>query len=339
MIRFTCILLSVLCCAATAGALSVVLSPTAVEPGEQVSVRFSDLPDGSNFTLLAEGSFPADESLTFQLTAFVLPFSLVDGAIEARVAPVRHAVFKVKKGDMVATMEASPPDGTFSRAEPRNISAGTYAYLRIAATPLSPGLPVSSAIQLMGTKQGPKEGTISFSVDGMSYGKVRVVILLDGAEALNEVLTIGTFDPGVASPDGVALLTGPRDPSTRLLLLEPSGIPAGWRAVTGSYRIVSPLSGFGSGALLTITAPDTVDPDRDTIVIAHATGSSWEILPGRIHAKDGATAITAPVREPGDYCLVALGGADTAIPSTRASLPVFLAFGSLVAAGLFAKRW
>jgi hypothetical protein len=327
---------TIISCTGAAGALSVALHPTEVGPGEKIFVEITDLPDGSDFTLLTEGISPADPggNLTFQLTEFEIPFSLVNGEILVNVANSRHAAFKVKKGDTIATVEAYPPDGIFSRKEVRNISSGTYAYIRLEATPLSPDQPVSSVIQLKGIKQGPRDATLSFSIDGIRSGQVRIITLIDGTEYLNELITIGggasSVVRGTVSPDGIAWLTGTSDSYTRLLVLKPVGVPDGWEAVTRSYQVVSSGTDLGSDAMLTITIPGTIaaDLDRHTLFIAHAKDGSWEMLPSRILVRDGVAVITAPVREPGEYCLMTLEIPETPVPATRTPFPapLFLAF-------------
>jgi hypothetical protein len=337
-ISIVMIMATIISCTGTAGALSVALYPTDIGPGEEIFVEITDLPDGSDFTLIAEGIYPADPggNLTFQITEFEIPFSLVNGEILVNVANCRHAAFKVKKADTIATMEAYPPDGIFSRKEERNISSGTYAYFRLEATPLSPDQPVSSVIQLKGTKKGPKNTTLSFFIDGIQSGQVRIIILIDGTEYLSDLMTIGSgagpMAPGTVSPDGVARLTGTFETYTRLLVLKPLGIPDGWEAVTRSYQVVSSGTDLGNDALLTIIIPGTIDLERYTLFIARVKNGSWEMLPSRIRERDGMAVITIPVREPGEYCLMTLEIPETTVPPTRAPLPVVLSLASMLTA-------
>lgn len=332
----------ILICTGTAGALSVTLHPTDLEPGEKIFIEIRDFPDGREFELLAEGIYPPGENLTFQLTEFEIPFTLTDGEIVVNVINAGHAAFCVKKGDTIATMEAYPPDGIFSRREARNISSGNYAYLRLDATPFSLDQPVKSVIHLRGMKQGTEDATLSFSIGGVQAGQVRIIILVDGIEYLNELMTIGewagSMEPGLVSPDGIAWLAGTSDSSARLLVMKPAGIPEGWEAVTRSYSIVSSSTDLGNDTLLTIMMPETIDPDRDTFFIARAKHDSWEMLPSRIRKENGINVITAPVREPGEYCLMAFEEPETTVPPTKAYLSVVVSLISLFTAGLVVKR-
>ncbi len=337
------LVLTIVFCTGVAGAISITLHPTDIEPGERIFVEIRDLPDGSDFELLAEGIYPpSGENLTFQLTGFEIPFSLVNGEILVNVVNAGHAAFRVKRGDTIATMEAYPPDGIFSRREARNISSGTYAYFRLDATPYSPYRPVTSVMHLRGLKQGPENATISFSLEGIQAGQVRIKILADGTGYMDELITIGSggdsTGTGMASPDGRAWLTGASDSSARLLILKPAGVPEGWKAVTLSYRIVSSSTDLGNNTLLTIILPETIDPAQDVIFIAGVQDGSWEILPSRIREGDGVAVITAPVRQPGEYCLMAREVPETEVTSTRTPLPILPLLAALLLGGLAAGR-
>lgn len=337
------LVITTIVCTGSADALSVTLIPVEMKPGEKISISISDVPDGSEVTLLAEGLYQPDPggNLTFQLTELELPFSLVNGEILVNVAHARHAAFRVKKGDTIATMEAYPPDGIFSRREIRNISAGTYTYLRLEALPFSPARPVTCVIRLKGTKQGPPDGTVSFSIDGSSSGQAGITLLINGTEYLHELMVTGngaaSITPGTESPDGMAWLTGVTDSSVRILVLKPRDIPDGWSTVTRSYSIVSSGTDPGIDAMLSIIIPGTIDPGRQTLFIAHARDGSWEMLPSRILAEDGIPVITAPVRKQGEYTLMTIELPETTVPATRTPLPIVLYLASVLIA-LFAVR-
>ena len=318
-----------------AAAVSVTPIATEISPGEPVLISLSGLPDGSRFSLSTEGIFPlSGEQLRFQLTNLTLPFSLSGGEILVTTENTRHVAFRVKKGDITTTLEAFPENGTFSKREARNISAGVYSFMLLEADPLAPDQPVSSVIHLTGTKQGPEDATLSFSIDGVEAGQIRITVLIDGTEYFSELMMIGSgggfTDQGMVSPDGVAWLTGTSDSSARLLVINPGDVPGGWEAVTRSYHIVSSGTDLGSGALLTITVPATIDLDQDTLFIARARDGSWEMLPSRIREGDGIAVITAPVREPGEYCLMTSEVPETTVPATKASFPVILSLASLL---------
>ncbi|NTV00973.1 MAG: hypothetical protein HGA55_07630, partial [Methanoregulaceae archaeon] len=152
----------------SATAVSIGLSP--LSPGVPVNVTVRDLPDGARFTLLTEAvcRAPPGRPLVFELSSFRMPFSLQGGGITTYASNARWVKFEAKLGNVTAGLETSPGTGVFSHQEARNISPGTYPFIRLSALPGEPGDPVTTRIELSGNKTGPRDSLISFVPEGVT---------------------------------------------------------------------------------------------------------------------------------------------------------------------------
>jgi len=321
---------------APAAAVSVTLPATEIGPGEPVQVFLSGLPDGSRFSLATEGIFQVlpGEQLRFQLTNLTLPFSLSGGEILVTTENTRQVAFRVKKGDITTTLEAFPENGTFSKRESRNISAGVYPFMLLEADPLSPDQPVQARIQLQGETQGIQDTSITFSIEGIDAGEVAIIVTVDGERYLDERITIGGRDE-IRSPDGRAFLEG--IPGATLVMGDNRPLPEGWIPMGRCYSVVPDDLVFSSPATLTLVLPDL--PEGSTPFIVLRTGETLQLLPGRVKEWPTGTVISTLISEPGEFCLVASVPPGQPSPPTQAPLPVIICSVALVFVSLISFRY
>jgi hypothetical protein len=228
---FCLLVFCALCFFGNAAAVSVTESPDHILQGDLVTLSVQGLPDQSVFSLVLQGEFtiPSGSSYTFQTSHFVMPFTLKNGEIHATVDNANQAFLDVTRGEQAASIGKTViPDGHFSYSVNRSIPAGTYDSLSLKGVARDSSRPVETQLQLTGIKTGPEDGAISFNVDGIESGTLHVTVSVDGSEALNQDIVIGT--PQTTAPedsgtfaDGVAA-TPEKTPLCGLLVLPAAGL-------------------------------------------------------------------------------------------------------------------
>lgn len=186
-----CFLLAVI----PVSAVSITESPSMVTRGGQVTITMNDLNDGSQFSLLIDGEFNAvpGERFSFQTNSFTMPIALKNGQISATTRGTKSTAFTAQKGGTtVSNVQSADESGFYSFSQPYDISSGTYDYLRLEGRARSDVSTITTSMNLLGTKKGPQNSQITFNIDGIDNGLVRVTILVDGQTALpTKTITIG----------------------------------------------------------------------------------------------------------------------------------------------------
>ena len=187
----------ILLCTGMVGAVSAVViteSPSHVMRGEPITIDIEGLSNSAEFSLLIEatlGVTPGQEFL-FETTNFVMPIALDNGQISAKTTGAQQATFSAKKGGTtVSVTRAADPGGVFSFSQAQSIPAGTFEYIRLQGTPLPTTNTIVSTIRLNGKKTGPDTSHISFTVNGIDNGMVKLTVNVDGSQALVQTVTIG----------------------------------------------------------------------------------------------------------------------------------------------------
>jgi hypothetical protein len=324
--------LAVLCTCSPAAATSIQIAPTAIDPGDSINVSIRDLADGAAFLMVAEAvtDTPSGPETEFVMRTFSLPFTLLDGEIGAATENTARVEFSITRGGTTARVESNPDDGIFATTQSRNITAGLYDRIRLQAEPLTADLPVRSTITIAGRKSGPDDAELSFAVEGIEAGRLRVLILIDEVEVVNTGIAIGT--PGehagamrLASADGVVRLESRATTFAALVgAPAPPALPEGWEAVSDAYALLPRDLAVPAGTTLTFTLPDDAAPGHAALGIAHERDGTWELLPGTIAAGDEVMTVSAPVSSAGTFVVVDQGagrGADQ--PPLATSVPGF----------------
>jgi hypothetical protein len=178
-----------------ASSVSITESPDTINRGGQVSITMNDLRDGSQFSILIDGEFNTlpGERFSFQTTGFTMPVSLNNGQISATTRGTSLTGFSAKKGGTtVNNVQQADGNGFYSFSQPTSITSGVYDYIKLEGSARSDVSTITTSMNLLGIKKGPDNSQITFSIDGIDNGLVRVTVLVDGQTALpTKTITVG----------------------------------------------------------------------------------------------------------------------------------------------------
>lgn len=189
-------------------AASITQSPDTLHRGEQISITMSGLPDGVQFSLLIEGQFNVQPGsrFSFETRNFNMPISLNNGQISATTQNVQVVGFSVKKGGTAISLVPPVDDSGFATvSQPYTISSGTYEYLTLGGIARSDASTISTQMSLTGTKKGPADSVITFTIDGIDDGLVRLIVFVGNDQMLYKTVTVGSgLPPATTAPTTTA---------------------------------------------------------------------------------------------------------------------------------------
>lgn len=352
----SCILLIVtlllLALASPASAVSVTISPERIQEGDMITITISDLADGSIFTLRMESAIElhGDDSFTYQASQVRLPFAMNSPRVSLRAEPVTEAGIEASDGGEInrITQRTGTGRASISR-ELGSIPAGTIEIIKAFGTPKEDAEYVDITLELSGTKEGPNSGSITFGLSGIQDGSARIIVLVDGSEAMNKVVTIGiptitptptpvpTAPPSYYSPssgtpaqtpapdavyvssldDNVQLATtsssisGATGGDIRIIQSDPRSIPLDWVVLHGSYIITPSGASFSPAARLSFQVIDTAAVP----FLAEYREGAWAIIPARYEG----SYLVADISSAGQYAMMAYRAeeAPQTIPGTQ----------------------
>ncbi|PKL61207.1 MAG: hypothetical protein CVV31_12580 [Methanomicrobiales archaeon HGW-Methanomicrobiales-2] len=336
MTKFGIFLLLLLFLVPAATAATISISPDAIESGDTVTVNVNDLPDGAAFSLGIRGEFAATPNSTFAFTArdLTLPFALTSGEVNAYTKGTNWTELSAELpdgGSVIMRYNADSNDELWI-SQPRNIPAGTLSLVTLRGE--ANATSIIADLTVLGTKQGPNDGTISFAIEGVDQGTATVTVFVDGSQALSRAIAIGsssptptatataTSSPGssggnggnggstgptpgsatVTSADGKASLTGTDTGGAGLLALSAQGtLPAGWSTAGRAYAVTPVDREFDPAATLSFSLPAA----GTTATIARYEDGAWTAVPSRIEGDH----ITTTVARGGSYVLLVAASA------------------------------
>ncbi|WP_332448489.1 hypothetical protein [Methanoculleus sp.] len=334
------LLLVLLIPAATAATITI--SPDAIESGDTVTVTVNDLPDNATFSLGIRGEFAATPGETFAFSArdLTLPFALNNGEVNAytRGTNLTELAAELPDGGSVIMRKYADANNEVRIAQSQNIGSGTISLVTLSGTAAAER--IIADMTVMGTKQGPEDGTISFAIEGVAQGTATVTVYVDGAEALSRQITIGggiptptptvtatqgssggnggnggssggsttptpTAGPAtVTSADGKASLTGADIAGAGLQALLPQGnASAGWSLSGNAYAVTPANRAFNPAATLALRLPSA----ETTATIARYENGAWTPVPSKVEGD----RISTPVSRVGTYALLVPAEAPT----------------------------
>ena len=333
MTKFGIFLLLLLFLVPAASATTVSISPDAIESGDTVTVDVRDLPDNATFSLGIRGEFPATPGETFAFTArdLTLPFALTSGEVNAYTKGTNWTELSAELpdgGSVIMRYNADSNDELWI-SQPRNIPAGTLSLVTLRGEARATS--IIADLTVLGTKQGPNDGTISFAIEGVDQGTATVSVFVAGQQALSRAIVIGggpppvptspggssgnggsgstgppaTPTPDVAtvtSADGKASLTGADTGGAGLLALAAQGTaPTGWATAGRAYAVTPVDREFDPAATLSFSLPAA----GTTATIARYEDGAWTAVPSRIEGD----RITTTVARGGSYVLLVAASA------------------------------
>ncbi|KAF1078605.1 hypothetical protein [Methanogenium sp. MK-MG] len=184
-------------CITVAGAVSVAISPDQVGEGDQISISVQDLPDASSFSLLIEGYYDVGTGspFSFEVANLNMPFSLSGGRIiaYAEKSEFLRVNYQEGSGGVIKTLSIiSDESGSCTIDESASISAGVYNKLWLEGMTMDEAT-VKSRLNLVGTKTGPEDSSITFNVRGIDAGTLLIVVSIDGgAYVMSKDITLGS---------------------------------------------------------------------------------------------------------------------------------------------------
>ncbi|MDN7013664.1 DUF3821 domain-containing protein [Methanoculleus sp. FWC-SCC3] len=185
------------------------ISPDAITPGETITVDFSDLPDGAAFSLGIRGDFAAnpEETFAFTIRDLTLPFALTSGEVNAYTKGTdwTELTAELPDGDSVIMRYNAGPNGEVRISQPRNIPSGTLSLVTLRGEAAATS--IIADLTVLGTKQGPNDGTISFAIEGVDQGTATVTVFVDGSQALSRAIAV-VGDPAPLPGDNLTLSPG-----------------------------------------------------------------------------------------------------------------------------------
>ncbi|WP_211530495.1 hypothetical protein [Methanocalculus chunghsingensis] len=336
-----CLLLLAL--VAQASAVSVTISPEQIEEGDTITIGISGLQDGSIFALRMEAAIELDgaSTFTYQSNQVSVPFGMESPRVLLLASPVTEAGLEASDGDTIKRMTQRTQTGEVRITQSLDaIPSGTIEVLKAFGKPVDGSDYVDMMLELSGTKKGPDAGSITFGLEGISDGSARIIVLVDGSEAMNQQITIGTptvtptpttapptggssgssggtttpvpvDQVSVSSLDGIVWLqtvassvTWASPDDIRIIQSEPVNIPADWIALSGSY-IISPTGiSFQPPARLSFV----MDGDAGTPFIAAYRDGGWTIVPSRVEG----SSLVVEISGGGQYAMMSYHSDDPA---------------------------
>lgn len=231
-----------LCIPLGCAAATISVSPDAIEEGDEIEITIQDLPDGASFAILVESRIEVSggERFTYEVQDFVLPISLSGGQIFASTENTDFTTLSTAFDGRSINVGGPSEDGVFTFSQQMDIPAGTYRSLKLEGKALPDVSEITTQMRLSGEKTGPSDGTISFTLNGVSTGSSTIEVSVDGESTLRETIPIG---------DGT-----PEEPTTEPTKVPTTEKPSGSPGSSGSSGSTTPQNG-GVTATETTTAP------------------------------------------------------------------------------------
>ena len=179
--------------AAPAGAVGVDVQPDRVLDGDTITIALSDLSNGTVFSLRLDGDVAPrqDGTFDFATTDLVMPFSLEQGQVQAALEETDLNELVVRKGDTEARMSGASQDGRYETERKIAIPAGTYDEIGLSGTAAPGATMVRTSLSLTGVKRGPADGTISFTVRGVTSGTMTITVYANTEKVFGKELVLG----------------------------------------------------------------------------------------------------------------------------------------------------
>ncbi|WP_292423503.1 hypothetical protein [Methanoregula sp.] len=177
-------------------AVSISESPDAISRGGVITITMNGLNDGSQFSLLLDGQFAVTPGsrFSFETNNFNMPISLENGQIAVTTQGTKMTSFSVEKHDGATVNVGNRADanGFFSLSQAYSMGNGLYDYIQLGGQAGTSSSMITTSMNLLGTKKGPANSQITFTVDGIDNGLIRVTAMVDNQMVLpTKTITVG----------------------------------------------------------------------------------------------------------------------------------------------------
>lgn len=330
------LLLFLLLIVSYAAAVTITERPDTIGNGQPMYITILDLPEGASFSLLVESASdvqPGSE-FTFQMSQFVMPFSLRKSSVTATLSGTSQNTLEVMKESTIVTVSGKSADGHFSTTKTYDITRGTYDYFRLSGISLPTSRSISAQLQVTGTKQGPDDSEISFVVEGLTTGSITTAVVVDGRQVFYKTIPVGGSTPssGGTSPsgsspsttapppeqwttytsaDGQASITLSQAGSVGFLKVPAENVTPGMKVISGPYSLVPQDTTYLPKATLQFQIPPGTH--LSGLAVATLTGDTWTLLSSKIEN----STMSATIGSSGTYVLLGPDATPaTTVPTT-----------------------
>ena len=326
-LKYLIFLLLITALALPASAVVITQQPDAIANGQPMTISIRDLPDNATFSLLVEASFPVqpNSDFHFQMSQFVMPFTLTQSSVTATLAGTSQNRLEVMKGDTIVAVSGSSVDGQYTTTKQYTITTGTYDYFRLSGTSLPDGKSISAQFQVTGVKTGPDNSELTFIVEGVPDGIMKIAALVNNKQVLEKTVIVGSggsapavsptqtgsqgVQPAVTQAAGQQKTFTSADGKVSVLAtgLEYVGLmktsagpaPSGMTVVSGPYTMVPQNITFVEPATLVFSVPAGV-PENEVILLEYQDGA-WTDTTFSV----ADNKVTASINRPGTFALFA----------------------------------
>jgi len=365
------ILLLTLALALPVSAVVIARQPDAIANGQPMTITVrADLPDNATFSLLVEAAFPVqpNSDFRFRMSRFVMPFTLTQSPVTATLAGTSQNRLEVMKGDTIVAVSGSSVDGEYTTTKSYVITPGTYDYFRLSGTSLPDGTSISAQFQVTGVKTGPDNSELTFVVEGVPDGTMKIAALVNNVQVLEKLVIVGSGgsapesypapsgtqsvqpagqEKTFTSADGLVRIMATGTDYVGLMKTPADAAPPGMKIVSGPYTMVLQNITFIEPATRVFSVPAGV-PENEVILLEYRDGA-WADVPFAL--KDNT--ITASINRPGMFALFApvhpVGTSTEAIPEstyitttqpspTKAGLELSIIAGGLIVLVIFERE-
>lgn len=191
------VIFSVILMAGAVSAVTVTVSPDHVNPGDTITVTYSDIPDGADIVLQVEGNLdvPSGASgFVFSTQNITMPFALSPGSFT--VTNMNTVANKVtltnftEGGMQQAIYTGQSVNGMFTKVVTfSNIESGMWT-ARDEGTIPTGVTSVAASIMIAGTKTGPDSSNVTFQLGDTDSGTIQVSITVNDTIVLSQEITV-----------------------------------------------------------------------------------------------------------------------------------------------------
>ncbi len=312
---------------APASAVVITQQPDAIANGQPITITIRDLPNNATFSLLVEATFPVqpNSDFRFQMSQFAMPFTLTQSSVTATLTGTSQNRLEVMKGDTIVAVSGSSVDGRYTTTKQYTITPGTYDYFRLSGTSLPAGNSISAQFQVTGVKTGPDNSELTFVVEGVPDGTMKIAALVNNKQILEKTVIVGsggavqtisptqTIAQGVqpagtqtagqqktfTSADGLVSISTTGVDYVGVMKTSAGSAPSGMKIVSGPYTMVPQNITFTQPATLAFKIPAGT-LQNEVILLVYRDGA-WTDTTFSV----ADNTVTTSINRPGIYALFA----------------------------------
>jgi Zn-dependent protease len=166
--------------------VNITTAQTTVQASHPMTFTIRDLQDGSSLKIQVEGNInvPRGERFSVDIVNLTLPFSLESPTFTGTLKGSTNNTLTIQKGEYQIVRQGG---GFVSSRIPFPVN-GTFDHILLEGTSTTDRVYI--APQVSGVKQGPDDSEISFAVEGVESGTLKVKIFVNDELAFDEDIVV-----------------------------------------------------------------------------------------------------------------------------------------------------